>query len=359
MRKISQSGDGKLLKLALSRRFSHDDARLRDCSARPRGMAASSSTAGACDALAALPPAAQLRTWLYGVQAGAGSVRRVEAAGRWAALDVLARSPADLAPELDRLAALIERSGTTTRSNVDTARLRRRAAIALLRLCDPPPESGRLQVALARGFALALPRRLGSPWVVPALMSPAECAGLIAEATAYGASNGWGSLHRKYATTDMVTDLLPSGPRVRELMRDRALPLFARRFGRRYGPPSDLEFKSLFVARYEAPHDAQQPRCAPAGRVGAEPGLGGHVDESMLSLVLQLSADGAFVGGGTTFEVGGGARGAEPQLVLPGCGGAVLFLGRVYHAAAPITAGTRHVLVALIERRAAPEVLVR
>ena len=74
------------------------------------------------------------------------------------------------------------------------------------------------------------------------------------------------------------------------------------------------------------------------------------MDESLLSLVLQLSPEGSFDGGGTNFEVGGGAHGAEPQLVLPGCGGAVLFLGRVFHSAAPITRGVRHVLVALIER---------
>ena len=44
------------------------------------------------------------------------------------------------------------------------------------------------------------------------------------------------------------------------------------------------------------------------------------------------------------------------QIARPAQGGAVLFLGKVYHAARPITRGERFVLVGLIERRAADDV---
>ena len=77
-------------------------------------------------------------------------------------------------------------------------------------------------------------------------------------------------------------------------------------------------------------------------------GLDGHVDASLLSLVLQLSPDGAFEGGGTYFE-------HLARLYRVCQGGAVLFLGKVYHAAQPITSGRRYVLVALVDR-AAPRV---
>lgn len=60
-------------------------------------------------------------------------------------------------------------------------------------------------------------------------------------------------------------------------------------------------------------------------------------------MVLQLSPDCSFDGGGTYFE-------HLPQLFKPGQGGAVLFLGKVYHSAQPITRGQRYVLVALVDR---------
>ena len=76
--------------------------------------------------------------------------------------------------------------------------------------------------------------------------------------------------------------------------------------------------------------------------------MGGHVDESHLSFVLQLSESGEFEGGGTRFE-------REPRVLTPGRGNALIFLGRVWHEAVPITRGERFVLVGLLNRRAGEE----
>ena len=104
--------------------------------------------------------------------------------------------------------------------------------------------------------------------------------------------------------------------------------MFQRVYGERYGPPESLAFRDLFVAKYEA---------------GGQRGLAGHVDTSLLSLVLQLNPTSEFDGGGTHFE-------HLRRTVAPAQGGAVCFLGKVYHAGVEVTRGRRFVLVALIER---------
>ena len=151
---------------------------------------------------------------------------------------------------------------------------------------------------------------------------------------AHAAQHGWGSLHRQYPTVDITVDKLACGGEVRRVLRSRLLPLYAERFGTQYGPAASLDFRDLFVAQYDAE--------APGGQVGLE----GHVDASMLSMVLQLSAAASFEGGGTRFEHG--RRGG--LVCRPEQGGAVLFLGKIFHAAEPITRGRRYVLVALIDR---------
>ena len=220
-------------------------------------------------------------------------------------------------------------------------KLRRRAAIALLKLASiHTPESERLQAALARSLALALPRQLRTPRVVEQLLAPEDCATLMEEARASGE---WTRLHRKYSTCDMPLDTLPSGQRVMDALKARALPEFVRHFGAKFGPVDDLQFQhgqglpGLFIVRYTCEE-------ASTRHPSQQRGLGGHVDESLLSMVITLSEPADFQGGGTKFEgVAGVAR--------PGQGGAVLFLGKVWHEGVAITRGERFVLVGLVNRR--------
>ena len=161
--------------------------------------------------------------------------------------------------------------------------VRRAAAIALIRLHGSGSASGfssRVQAALARGLALALPRRLGLPQVVPGLLSEAECTTLLQQAEAHASQHGWGSLHRQYPTVDITLDKLGCGSAVRERLAASLLPLYAERFGAQYGPASELDFRDLFVAKYDATPGA-----------GGQRGLDGHVDASMLSMARQHDPD--------------------------------------------------------------------
>ena len=263
--------------------------------------------------------ASLLRCWLHGT--GRGTTVQE----RWAALEALSER-ADLATRL-RLAALIIEG-----ERVHKMRIRRRAATALLRVCAhaPPPDSGRLQTALARSLAFALPRRLATPRLVEQVMAPDECQALIESARENGS---WGSLHRKYSTVDLPLEKLDGGAAILDLMRRRVLPHYPLAFGRRFGPAADLAFVSCFVVRYTADK-------------GGQAGLAGHVDESFVSFVLQLSDDADYEGGGTRFERAG--------VLNPGRGNAILFLGRVWHEAVPISRGERYVLVGLLNRRTTP-----
>ena len=306
-----------------------------------------------CDTLSmteALPPL--LRLWLS-VPRSKAKRRRCRVM-RWAALDALCRRGCGRPAVCDHLIGIVERP------DEHRLGLRRAAAIALIRLyggVSGQQQSGRLQQALARGLALALPQRLSMPQLVPAMLSAAECATLLAQADAHALQRGWGSLHRQYPTVDITVDQLSCGAELRATLAMRLLPLFAERFGTQYGPASSLDFRDLFVAKYDADAmDGVQPSCPALGRPGSltkpgasvagQRGLDGHVDASMLSMVLQLNSTADFDGGGTRFEHVG-VRGLVCQ---PEQGTAVLFLGKIFHAAQPILRGKRYVLVALIDR---------
>ncbi|KAL1495955.1 hypothetical protein AB1Y20_014597 [Prymnesium parvum] len=274
----------------------------------------------------------KLSIWLHGLDR-AGLVLRhshgavaLRAHERWAALQSVADSDVPTSALL-RLAGIIELGQR------GKLKLRRAAAIGLIRLtAHAMPEDERLQAAHARGLALALPRRLAMPHAVLSLIPGALCDEVVLQAERYAADHGWGSLHRRYPTVDLPVSCLGCGAEIEALMREEALPQFARLFGAEYGPQSELTFRDLFVAKYDA------------STSGAQTGLDGHVDASLLSMVVQLSRDHDFDGGGTFFE-------HIPVLIRPGQGGAVLFLGKIYHAALPITRGRRYVLVALVDRR--------
>ena len=167
---------------------------------------------------------------------------------------------------------------------------------------------------------------------------------LIEEARASGE---WRALHRKYSTCDLPLDKLPSGPHVVRMLIEHALPLFVHQFGDQFGPAEDLRFvhgqglPGLFLVRYA---------CDKAGEEDADStlqqrGLGGHVDESLLSMVITLSDPAVdFQGGGTKFE-------GVSDVARPDRGGAVLFLGKVWHEGVAITTGERYVLVGLVNRK--------
>ena len=200
--------------------------------------------------------------------------RRRSRVMRWAVLDALCRRPR-LRRVTEHLVGVIERPKD------HRLMVRRAAAIALIRLHGGGSACGfssRVQAALARGLALALPRRLGLPQVVPGLLSEAECTTLLQQAEAHASQHGWGSLHRQYPTVDITLDKLGCGSMVRQRLAASLLPLYAERFGAQYGPASALDFRDLFVAKYDATPGA-----------GGQRGLDGHVDASMLSMVLQLN----------------------------------------------------------------------
>lgn len=296
-----------------------------------------------------------LSVWLYGLSwrqlvlknSRCPGINRIRRVGRWKALQAAARKTVSV-ESLMRLSGIIECGAGAKKL------LRRRAAIALIRLTENTvPSCERLQAAHARGLALALPKLLSTPHQLSELLPSNVCDQLIREANDYAEQNGWGSLHRRYPTVDLPLSCLPSGAHVELILRSHAFPHFSRMYGHHYGPPSSLKFRDLFVAKY----DADTPN--------AQRGLAGHVrhnsqtllwcrrscwlgvvqvDASLLSLVLQLSPSASFEGGGTYFE-------HIPLLIQPGQGGAALFLGKVYHAAEPITRGRRYVLVALVDRR--------
>lgn len=152
------------------------------------------------------------------------------------------------------------------------ARRRRRAAIALLQLCKgTTPEGRKVQTALAKSLALALPRRLARPSIMTNALGHDDCRALACEACTEGALHGWSSLHRKYSTQDMpIERLRANGDRIRAHLTEHLLPEFPKRFGSQFGPHGELRYVSLFVVRYTV------------DELNGQRGLAGHVDESLV-----------------------------------------------------------------------------
>jgi len=261
-------------------------------------------------------------------------VLRAPAARRLELCDRLA--PRLRACHLLRLIMLIEqptRRTTRLSTSIASDRVRRAAAVALHRLAGASRVArgatlARLHHALGRSLALALPRRLATPRIVDAVLTPAECAMIVGEVRTHAARYGWGSLHRRYPTCDLPVNALPCGARVHAALEARTFGAFGELFGAAYGPARQLRFRDLFVAKYEARGSEQR-------------GVGGHVDASLLSFVLPLNND--FDGGGTYFE-------HVRLLARPPVGSAVLFMGKVYHEGVAVTRGVRYVLVGLVDR---------
>ena len=92
-----------------------------------------------------------------------------------------------------------------------------------------------------------------------------------------------------------------------------------------------------------------------------------HRDGYALTIIVLLSTDGAFDGGGTIFfdsaqaaeafmdgNCGDDTNANSTVIVKPPQGAAVLFSGDVYHAGRPVTNGTRHLFVASFSPKDAP-----
>ena len=210
----------------------------------------------------------KLNLWLLG-RTRTGIIRRaplLPRAQRWDALDTLCAMPGELpACTTLRLVGLIEMGSRGSK------RLRCAAAIALIRLtAGCTPKCCRVQAAHARALALALPPALARPHTIEGLLSTEKCTEIMAQAEAFAAEHGWGSLHRRYPTVDLRVNVLPCGTEIEGEMRARALPLFASLFGAGYGPPSELGFKDLFVAKYEADGGQTGAQALPCAVGGAE-----------------------------------------------------------------------------------------
>ena len=71
-----------------------------------------------------------------------------------------------------------------------------------------------------------------------------------------------------------------------------------------------------------------------------------HEDKHMLTVLVPLSPNDAFEGGGTGFWSEELSRRGEPSLVLrPEPGTALFWTGQITHAGLPVLSGTRHVFV--------------
>ena len=92
-----------------------------------------------------------------------------------------------------------------------------------------------------------------------------------------------------------------------------------------------------------------------------------HRDGYAVTVIVLLSTDGAFHGGGTVFFDSAQAAEAfmdgtcsddtnanSSVLVKPPQGTAVLFSGDIYHAGRPVTNGTRHLFVASFSPKDTP-----
>jgi hypothetical protein len=178
------------------------------------------------------------------------------------------------------------------------------------------------------------------------LLTPAECAAVLAEVDAHVASahgGAWPSVRRSSVpTTDIAVEDVPAlVPWLRALLASRIFPMLAVCYpllaGGRRLEASALRVHDAFIVRYDAAFGSTS--------------LPEHSDTSALSVSLSLNERGRdFDGGGLSlrcFEGGAGVSvGADEHGVLhapEGC--ATAFMGPLRHGGASITRGVRVILV--------------
>jgi len=118
---------------------------------------------------------------------------------------------------------------------------------------------------------------------------------------------------------------------LRRTLDDRVLPEMRGRYA-----ALELCVREAFVVKYEA-------AAAVAGGAPRQAGLGMHRDGTLLNCVVLLSDAADFEGGGTAF--------APPldRVYRPQRGDCLCSCGQLLHGAAPVTRGTRYVLIAFID----------
>ncbi|KAG8459367.1 hypothetical protein KFE25_013003 [Diacronema lutheri] len=145
------------------------------------------------------------------------------------------------------------------------------------------------------------------------------------------ASDGWGTdRHASVPTTDLEALAVPElrAWLARET-RETLFPTLARLYG---FAPAELHYMDLFVVRYTAERGADAQR-----------GLRPHRDRSLLSFNVALSDPRAFDGGGTQIDALGG-NAVRPRAQ----GDLVVHSGKLRHSGAPVTRGTRDLLVGFV-----------
>ena len=226
-------------------------------------------------------------------------------------------------------------------------------------------------------WPLHAPRRYAHPslrrmHVIPRVLDAATCEALIDAAEAHvaaGASGGWarnGHLSYEasghgvnYRSSMLVAALVPglrvqlaaAGRGVLERMLRLAVHAFDAAFTAEGDGFDELWYGDVFVVKYTAEQSAVGHGAAARDASRPASSMPKHRDWSELSFVVELSAAGAdFDGGGTTWFSGDGAAARTfRQPVLRG--GAVLFCGRIPHAGAEVTRGSRFIVAGFVRVR--------
>ena len=209
-------------------------------------------------------------------------------------------------------------------------------------VCEQALQSKRLADQAAANERLAdlgRPRgRLLEVHTESKLWSVAECKHILGVLKrVVPGKGGWqNSRHTAHATTDLPAADLPSAEyqQLFDQVQQRVFPRLMHHYG--YHPADGwvYTFRDLFFVKYEA-------------RDGEQSGLALHADGSLLSFNLLLNPIEEFTGGGTFFELTGTTHTIAQ-------GDALFHCGRLRHAGAPITTGTRMLLVGFVDvRRAA------
>ena len=157
------------------------------------------------------------------------------------------------------------------------------------------------------------------------VLSDAQRAELLAEARALAWST---ARHASVPTTDVPVARLPWLDEHMALqLHERILPAVAALFE---VDVTHLWMRDLFLVKYAM--DGQRS-------------LRAHTDASPYSFVVLVSDPTDFEGGGTHF-LGTG------QTMTLQAGQALIFSGREWHSAAPVTSGTRYVITGFVQRSA-------
>ena len=174
-------------------------------------------------------------------------------------------------------------------------------------------------------------------FTVDGIFSEIECAAIIRHVDQASSCRGWDKMrHGKFPTTDLPLDAVPA---IEPFLRARIFSKVLRPLSPLYmlDPgflPEHLEMRDCFFVRYSADEGEQRE-------------LEMHTDGSVFSFNILLSPHDAFRGGGTFFETSG-------VTVKPDAGVAIGHSGQLRHAGAPITEGTRYLLVGFVGSVAKP-----